>query len=319
MIVSFSSGILYPKQQLNVVDKPACPVFGRHLNYRKQVRFLNSGKHFPVRFENGYLKRRVCSAANYEGVWEDPDDGSDDSEDEDEDEEMEEIDLAYESDSEANGNGKAVVSNGDELSTRKYEENLVKEVEKMLGPEEIAILEQNEAPNLEKLSTAKWKPVHTFALAGQIKFMDGLLENGYDIDLLDKDGLTALHLAVIGKREAVISHLLRKGANPEAKDRDGATPLHYAAQVGAKQTVKLLIKCKVDVNAADNEGWTPLHVAMQTRNREIAKILIVNGADKTRRNKDGNTPLDLSLCYGRDFKSYDLAKLMKQVSATRSF
>lgn len=33
---------------------------------------------------------------------------------------------------------------------------------------------------------AKWNPLHTFALAGQIKFMDGLLENGYDIDLVDK-------------------------------------------------------------------------------------------------------------------------------------
>lgn len=138
--------------------------------------------------------------------------------------------------------------------------------------------------------------------------MDGLLEKGYDIEQVDKvwlfsteskfllgswilfaelvvcvwkivveqDGLTALHLAVIGKREAVISHLLRKGANPEARDQvwtklreihswfqelwrvlwfyaqDGATPLHYAVQVGAMQTVKLLMKSKVDVNVADN-------------------------------------------------------------------
>lgn len=33
-----------------------------------------------------------------------------------------------------------------------------------------------------------------------------------------QDGLTALHHAIIGKREAVISHLLRKGANPQARD-----------------------------------------------------------------------------------------------------
>lgn len=32
----------------------------------------------------------------------------------------------------------------------------------------------------------KWKPFHTFALAGQIKFMDGLLEKGYDIEQVDK-------------------------------------------------------------------------------------------------------------------------------------
>lgn len=34
-----------------------------------------------------------------------------------------------------------------------------------------------------------------------------------------QDGLTALHKAIIGKKEAVISHLLRKGASPHVKDR----------------------------------------------------------------------------------------------------
>ncbi|RWW48010.1 hypothetical protein BHE74_00045963 [Ensete ventricosum] len=136
---------------------------------------------------------------------------------------------------------------------------------------------------------------------------------------MTQDGFTALHKAIIGKKEAVISHLLRRGANPQAKDLDGATPLHYAAQVGAMQTVKLLIKYKVDVNVADNDGWTPLHVAIQTRSRDIAKVLLVNGADKMRRNKDGKTPLDLSLCFGKDFKSYELAKLLKLVPANRNF
>lgn len=33
-----------------------------------------------------------------------------------------------------------------------------------------------------------------------------------------QDGLTALHHAIIGKKEPVISHLLRKGANPHVRD-----------------------------------------------------------------------------------------------------
>ncbi|KAJ6948847.1 hypothetical protein NC651_002994 [Populus alba x Populus x berolinensis] len=105
--------------------------------------------------------------------------------------------------------------------------------------------------------------------------------------------------------------LLDDGLDIDDQDNDGAGPLHYAAQVGAMQTVKLLIKYEVDVNAADNEGWTPLHIAVQSRNRDIVKVLLVNGADKTRRTKDGITPLDLSLCFGKDFKSFDIAKLLK--------
>lgn len=315
--------MLCPKQQLSSLPATlvtdARPVFGCRLSYAS---FPNGNVHIA----NGFLRRMVYSVSKYGGLWEDPDYGSDYTEYEDaaasddENEDMQGIELDNESDCEADGNAKAAKpkSTADELSARMYEEDLVKEVEQLLRPEEKEILDRNKAPNIDKLSTAKWKPFHTLALTGQIKFMDVMLENNCNMNLVDMDGMTALHHAVVGKREAVISHLLRRGANLEVKDLDGATPLHYATQVGAVQTVKLLIKYKVDVNVADNEGWTPLHVAMQTRNRDIAKILLVNGADKRRRNKDGNTPLDLSLCYGKDFKSYDMAKLLKQVPANRS-
>lgn len=33
--------------------------------------------------------------------------------------------------------------------------------------------------------------------------------------------------------------------------------------------------------------------------------------------QDGKTPLDLSICFGKDFKSYDLAKLVKLVPYNR--
>ncbi|KAL7135782.1 hypothetical protein ABFS83_11G121600 [Erythranthe nasuta] len=327
MIVSLSSAIFSPQQQLIVVPTSPLPIFSCGLNYKTKNGFLNSTTdHFSaIRFSNEFSSRRAASSvANYEAMLDDlNDDVSDESDYEDDDEEdEEESDSDYESDWESKGESKALSTTSrvdDALSLQKFEEDLVREVERMLEPEERAILERNEAPNLEKLTTEKWKPLHTFALAGQIKFMDAMLDKGYDINLVDKDGLTALHIAVIGKREAVISHLLRKGANPEVKDQDGATPLHYAAQVGAMQSVKLLIKYKVDVNVADNEGWTPLHVAMQTRNRDIVKILVVNGADRTRANKDGKTAVDLSMCYGKEFKSYDLAKLLKQVPSTRGF
>ncbi|KAI3776937.1 hypothetical protein L1987_46729 [Smallanthus sonchifolius] len=266
------------------------------------------------------LRGKVCAVDPYRRSstahlqnWEDPDGSG--SETEEDEEDGEENNLDFESVWEKEARASETSNNMEKLSTSQIEEDLMKEVEQLLAPEERTILQQNEAPNLDKISTGKWNPLHTLALAGQIKFMDNLLGNGYDIDVVDKDGQTALHKAVLGKKEAVISHLLRKGASPNLQDLDGATPLHYAVQVSAIQTVKLLIKSNVDVNVADNEGWTPLHVAMQSRHRDIAKVLLVNGADKTRRTKDGKTPLDLALCYGKEFKAYDLAKLLKLVPA----
>ncbi|XP_058112131.1 ankyrin repeat domain-containing protein EMB506, chloroplastic isoform X1 [Magnolia sinica] len=245
------------------------------------------------------------SARTRDGFWEDPDDGSGSDYEVEEEEEEEEEEVEDD------------INVNKTEATAQYEDELLKEVELLLKPEERAILQQNEDPVLSKIASMKWSPLHTLALSGQIPYMDKLLEGGVDIDAVDKDGYTALHKSVISKKEAVISHLLRKGANPHVRDRDGATALHYAVQVGAMQTVKLLIKYKVDVNVADDEGWTPLHVAIQSRCRDIAKVLLVNGADKTRRNKDGKMPLDLSLCFGRDFKSYELAKLLKLVPADR--
>ncbi|BBG99467.1 Ankyrin repeat family protein [Prunus dulcis] len=229
--------------------------------------------------------------SNPHGTWEDPDDGSG-SEDE---EETEEHDLGFQSEWEEEGEeekGAPAAASVDRSTTNKYEEELVK----------------------GKMESGTYS-----CTIGLVTFMDKLLDDGVDINVVDKDGLTALHTAIIAKKEAVISHLLRKGASPHIRDGDGATPLHYAVQVGTKRIVKLLIKYKVDVNVADNDGWTPLHIAVQSRNRDIAKILLVNGADKSRRNEDGRTPLDLGLCYGKDFKSYDLTKLLKTVPMDREF
>ncbi|PRQ20286.1 putative ankyrin repeat-containing domain-containing protein [Rosa chinensis] len=283
--------------------------------------FSSSDKHSKLRT---FLVKsnQASSLQSRVGTWEGPDDGSGTESEEEEEEEEEEHDLGFQSEWEEDEEKRAPAANAGDVqksTTNELEEQLVKEVEQLLEVEERAILQQHAAPNMEKLSTAKWSPLHTLSLSGLVTFMDKLLEDGVDINRFDNDGVTALHTAIIGKKEAVISHLLRKGASPHVRDRDGAAPLHYAIHVGTKRIVKLLIKYKVDVNIADNDGWTPLHVAVQSRNRDIVKLLLVNGADKSRRNKDGRTPIDLGLCYGKDFKSYDLTKLLKTVPMDRDF
>ncbi|KAK7387352.1 hypothetical protein VNO78_28083 [Psophocarpus tetragonolobus] len=205
------------------------------------------------------------------GTWEEPDTGSDSESEVEEYEEVEDENFGFESDHEEEGMKTSVVTDVNVTSSDNYEELIKKEIEQLLEPEEKAILQQNVTPNLEKISTAKWSPLHTLVLSMQMSCVDKLLENGVGIDLPDKEGLTALHKAIMGKKEAVINHLLRRGASPHVKE---------------KMTVKLLIKYKAEVNVEDNEGWAPLHVAIQSRDRDIAKILLVNGADKTRKNKD---------------------------------
>lgn len=131
MIVSLSNAMLCPKQQLSSlpasVVTDARPVFGCRLSYAS---IPNGNFHIA----NGYLKRMIYSVSKYGGLWEDPDYGSDYSEYEDvaasddENEDMRENELDNESDCEADGNAKAAKTKSiaDELSAKKYEEDLVK-------------------------------------------------------------------------------------------------------------------------------------------------------------------------------------------------
>lgn len=127
MIVSFSNA---QRPLVGTLAKASSPDFCCRLHSRGAIKCLSRGPRFPIRFAIGSSKRGEHSVANYEGSWEDPDDGSDDSEyeddEDDDDDEMEEKDMDYESDWEGNGDVKAVVSKAEEESRRKYEEDLVK-------------------------------------------------------------------------------------------------------------------------------------------------------------------------------------------------
>lgn len=198
----------------SVVSRTPVGTCGCQICYSKPFFLSRSGICTPLiaqersKFAVNVSDSRKTSTKSHVGVWEDPDDGSG-SDYDDEEQEDDGNDLDFESDWEEEKDF-SVATLDEKQTAIEYEDELAKEIEQLLDPEERMILLQNVAPNLEKISTAKWCALHTLALSGQIRFLDQLLENGVKIDFADKDGLTALHISVIGKKEAVISHLLRK-------------------------------------------------------------------------------------------------------------
>ncbi|KAK6924539.1 Ankyrin repeat, partial [Dillenia turbinata] len=191
---------------------------------------------------------------------------------------------------------------------------------KLFTKEEKVLLNRR-IPDLAVATSDKWLPLHTLAASGEFYLVDGLLKHNVDINTADKQGLTALHRAILGKKQAVLNYLLRESANPLVRDTDGATLMHYAVRTASTQTIKILLLYNVDINLQDNvglDGWTPLHLAVQAQRTDLVRLLLIKGADKALRNKDGLTPLDLCLYSGRDTRTYELIKLFKESPKPRN-
>lgn len=86
-------------------------------------------------------------------------------------------------------------------------------------------------------------------------------EKGWDINLADRHGISALMSAIHLRNKEIVQFLLEKGADVNAKNIDGETPLHCAAYQNQVEVAELLIKSGANINARTITGETPLFFA----------------------------------------------------------
>jgi len=89
-----------------------------------------------------------------------------------------------------------------------------------------------------------------------------------------------------------VSKAIEKGADVNVVYKNGMTPLIIAVGKNSFGMARLLIEKGADVNAV-YDGFSPLTIAMNRNNMQMAKLLVENGADVNFRLKDGVTPLML--------------------------
>jgi len=149
-----------------------------------------------------------------------------------------------------------------------------------------------------------------------------ILEQRALVDSRNRDGETALHIAVrLNQREsgeflltrnANIFALNAAGESPlylslggiggmrewmvngttiQAKDGLGNTMLHYAAEWGFNYAITLIIRSGIPVDTPNATGQTPLFYAVKSDNPSTIRVFIDNNANLNMRDTQGNSVL----------------------------
>lgn len=145
-------------------------------------------------------------------------------------------------------------------------------------------------------------PLHLAAEAGRFKAVEVLCgAKDIKLDLSDLQGRTALHLAALKRKRAVVKLLSQMGASIDRKDSKKRTAFLDAAEVGNVKLVKTLHECGAAVNQTTaTHKWSALHIcASSGHSRCLGALLALPNVDINMRNTKERTPLHEAVLGGR--------------------
>lgn len=131
------------------------------------------------------------------------------------------------------------------------------------------------------------------------KGIAALLDAGTDMNIQDREGKTALHLAIERKNQTMITQILSRKGNTTLQDAEGNTPLHRALLGGYTQYALFLVH-PIAVDSQNKEGLTPVHLLISRGTEaEALGVLKANTVNLTVRDSMGNGYLHTATAAGK--------------------
>jgi uncharacterized protein len=185
---------------------------------------------------------------------------------------------------------------------------------------------------------------------GDLRSVQAAVEQSVDLDVVDRDGRTAILLAAIHGHHDVVEHLIDAGADIDRQDNMSVNPFLHGCMVNDLRLVQVMVAAGTDlrrlsrfggngitpaaekghlevvqellettdinVNHTNWVGWTPLIEAIilndgGPRQQAIVKLLLDYGASPHLTDKYGVSPLELAR--GKGYS--EIADLLVQAGA----
>ncbi|XP_053549194.1 CARD- and ANK-domain containing inflammasome adapter protein-like [Bombina bombina] len=152
-----------------------------------------------------------------------------------------------------------------------------------------------EIPNvIPKESPSVPANIFDAAANGDLTILEAMLKST-NINAVNQNGDTLLHVAAANGQVPVIEFLISKGAKVDANDKNQRTPLHRAAQNGHAEAVRVLLRAGANIYSLDSDSQTSLHLAVKNNHDNVVKILL---QEEDRRYK--NRPNFLHMAAAKD-------------------
>lgn len=145
------------------------------------------------------------------------------------------------------------------------------------------------------------------AYVGVVK---NLIDKGADVNEKNKNGLSALYLAVKKNYYKITKILLESGAVVDTQDQNGQTPLFIASMNNNDHIVHLLAQHGANMNLKNKNGLAPLHVAIIQGFEKVIATLVENGADVGTVDSGGKSPLDYAKSIASVSKKEKIIKML---------
>ncbi|XP_064544278.1 uncharacterized protein dgo [Drosophila montana] len=115
------------------------------------------------------------------------------------------------------------------------------------------------------------------------------------LNIINNEGLSALHLAAQNGHNQSSRELLMAGADPDVQNKYGDTALHTACRYGHAGVTRILLSALCDPNKTNLNGDTALHITCAMGRRKLTRILLEADARLNVKNAQGDTPQSIAI------------------------